>query len=503
MRPLNSLLLFAVLGAMLAGCASSAIVMAPERPDRPWTPAVTETGEIIPNEKPPPELPKSQAFVLPSDIELGELPPLLELDGDKVYSLPELIDIAQMGNPLTRRAWNVAKEAALAAGIAKSAYLPRVTAAAVGGWQMLQSDPTVTTARGTISSVSVQWLLFDFGERAAIAEAASQLSSVANIGFTAAHQRLIHEVSLAFYTNAATRARVGNASQSLANAQRIEVVAQAKMERGVGTVVELAQARQATAQARLGLVEAQGAAQNAYLALLSAMGVSPRTKIKVADVSHRRLSPALADDADAVISAAISRRPDILAAYAAQKASLANVRAAEVDYLPKLFVASTGTYNSGRISVSGIPGIGNLSPVTNLGGSGFGATVLAGVAFPLYDAGERDALLQQAEAKADSAKLTLVHTRDEAVRQIVLSNNGLRTSLSAFKASTALSSAAQTTFDAALTAFRSGVGPITDAISAQTALLQARNASTDAYSMALAAAATLALSTGSLGAAPP
>ena len=225
---------------------------------------------------------------------------------------------------------------------------------------MLQSNPTVETERGTISSVSVQWLLFDFGQRAAVAEAASQLSAVANIGFTAAHQQLIHEVSLAFYTNAATRARVGNASQSQTNAQHIEVIAQGRMERGIGTVVELAQARQATAQARLGLVEAQGAAQNAYLGLLSAMGVSPRSKIKVADVSNRRLSPALADCADEVISAALARRPDILAAYAAEKASLANVRAAEVDYLPKLFIASTGTYNSGHISVSGIPGIGNL-----------------------------------------------------------------------------------------------------------------------------------------------
>jgi outer membrane protein len=503
MRRLNALVLLLLLGAMLAGCASSAIVMAPERPDRPWTPATTSSGEIIPDEKPPPELPKSEAFVLPSNIELGELPPLVELDGDKVYSLPELIDIAQMGHPLTRRAWNAAKEAALAAGIAKSAYLPRVTAAAVGGWQMLQSDPAVETARGTISSVSVQWLLFDFGQRAAIAEGASQLSAVANIGFTAAHQQLIHEVSLAFYTNAAARARVGNASQSLRNAQHIEIAADERMKKGIGTVVEVAQARQATAQAKLGLVEAEGAAQNAYLGLLSAMGISPRTKIKVADVSDRRLSPALADSADEVISEALARRPDILAAYAAQKASLANVRAAEVEYLPKLFIASTGTYNSGHISVSGIPGIGGLLPVTNLGGRGYGATALAGVAFPLYDAGERDAILKQAEAKADSAKLTLVHTRDEAVRQIALSNNGLRTSLSAYKASMALSSAAQTTFDAALAAFRSGVGPVTDAISAQTALLQARNASTDAYSTALAAAATLALSTGSLGAAPP
>lgn len=503
MRRLNALVLLMLLGALLAGCASSAIEMAPDRPDRPWTPATTITGEIVPDEKPLPEQPKSETFVLPSNTALAELPPPLEFDRLKVYSLAELIDIAQSNNPSTRRAWNAAKEAALAAGIAKSAYLPRVTATAVGGWQMLQSAPLVETARGTLSSVSVQWLLFDFGQRAAVAEAASQGSAIANIGFTAAHQQLIHEVSLAFYANSAARARVGNISQSLKNAQYIEIAAEERMKRGIGTVVEAAQAHQATAQARLGLIQAQGAAQNAYLSLLSAMGVSPRTEIRVADASDRKLTPALADSVDKVVSEALARRPDILAAYAAQKASLANVVAAETDFLPKLFTASTGSYNSGTVSISGVPGIGNLSSVSNLSERGYGATVLAGVAFPLYDAGERDAVLKQAEAKADSAKLTLTRTRDEAVRQIVLSNNGLRTSLSAHKASTALSSAAQTTFNATLAAFRSGVGPITDAISAQTALLQARNASTDAYSTALAAAATLALSTGSLGAAPP
>ena len=503
MRRLNALVVLLLLSALLAGCASSAIEMAPEQPDRPWTPATTSAGEIIPDEKPPPLQPRSDTFVLPSNTALAELPPPLELDRDKVYSLPELIDIAQSSNPSTRRAWNAAKEAALAAGIAKTSYLPRITATAVGGWQMLQSTPAVETGRGTISSVSVQWLLFDFGQRAAVAEAASQGSVIANIGFTAAHQQLIHEVSLAFYANSAARARVGNVSQSLKNAQYVEIAADERMKKGIGTVVEVAQAHQATAQARLGLVQAQGMAQNAYLGLLSAMGVSPRTEIRVADVSDRKLTPALADSVDRVISESLVRRPDILAAYAAQKASLANVVAAETDFLPKVFIASTGSYNSGTVNISGIPEIGNLSSVSNLSGRGYGATLLAGVAFPIYDAGERDALLKQAEARMDSAKFTLAQTRDEAVRQIVLANNGLRTSLSAHKASTALSSAAQTTFNAALTAYRSGVGPITDAISAQTAILQARNASSDAYSIALAAAATLALSTGSLGAAPP
>ena len=172
MRRLNALVLLMLLGALLAGCASSAIEMAPDQPDRPWTPATTRTGEIVPDEKPPAEQPKSETFVLPSNTALAELPPPLEFDRQKVYSLAELIDIAQSNNPSTRRAWNAAKEAALAAGIAKSAYLPRVTATAVGGWQTLQSAPVVETARGTLSSVSVQWLLFDFGQRAAVAEAA-------------------------------------------------------------------------------------------------------------------------------------------------------------------------------------------------------------------------------------------------------------------------------------------------------------------------------------------
>jgi outer membrane protein TolC len=88
------------------------------------------------------------------------------------------------------------------------------------------------------------------------------------------------------------------------------------------------------------------------------------------------------------------------------------------------------------------------------------------------------------------------------VRQTVLADNALRTSLATYAASQALESAAQTTFDSARAAYRGGVGSITDLTLAETQLLQARNASTDAYSTALSAAATLALAAGALGTAP-
>jgi outer membrane protein TolC len=88
------------------------------------------------------------------------------------------------------------------------------------------------------------------------------------------------------------------------------------------------------------------------------------------------------------------------------------------------------------------------------------------------------------------------------VRQLVVADTALRTSLSAYRASNALVAAAQTTFDSALASYRNRVGSITDVSIAQTQLLQARNASTDTYSMALSAAATLGLATGALGSGP-
>jgi outer membrane protein TolC len=483
--------------------------MAPERPDQPWAPAVTATGEIVPGEKNPTET--ASGYVLPANDELARLPQPFAVDRQRGYSLPELIDIAQMNNPLTRTAWNEARKVALAAGIAESAYLPRITATAVGAY--LNNDGgnasalginvnTNTTAQGTISVVSLQWLLFDFGERSAIVDAAKEASVASNIAFTAAHQQLIYDVSVAFYVHAAARARAATAAQSLRNAQAVEASARDRQKNSIGTVIEVSQANQATAQARLAVVQTAGAAQDAYLTLISAMGISPLTKIRVADVSRRRLSIAMTGPVENVISTALARRPDVLSAYALQKASFAKVRAAEAEFFPKVFLSGSRAYNSGNLNVTAIPSIGDQAATVNLSGSRNSSTVLVGATVPLYDAGVRAAMLGQAQADADNAETMLTRRRNEAVRQIVLSDNALRTGLSAYSASQALAAAAQTTFDAALAAYRNGVGSITDVSIAQTQLLQAHNASTDAYSTSLSAAASLALSTGALGSSP-
>ncbi len=508
MRMRNAAIVLLLSALWLAGCATSALEMAPEHPDQPWTPATTADGEIIAGERGVPDA--SGGYVLPANPVLATVPPPPVLDTGRAYSLPELIDLAESSNPETRIAWNDARQVALAAGIAESAYLPRLTATAIGGYQSSNGHDSALgtdlnsngSATGTVSVVSLQWLLFDFGERAAVVDAAKQASVISNIAFTEVHQQVIYNVTLAFYSYAAAQARLATATQSLKNAQIVQAAAEGRYKHGIGTVMEVAQARQATAQANLALVQATGGAQDAYLALITAVGISPLTKIKVADVAGRKLSPAIAASVESIVSSSLARRPDVLGAYAAQKASLANERAARAEFMPKVFVSANGSYTSGGVDVTALPSAGQQSPTVNVNGNRFGSAIFVGVTIPLYDGGVRSARLAQARAEADSADARLARVREDAVRQIVFADNALTTSLSAYAASQSLAAAAQTTFDAALAAYRNGVGSITDLTLAESQLLQAKNASTDAYNTALSAAATLALSTGTLGAAP-
>ena len=515
-RPV-ALIALALLSLQLAACATWALSSAPDRPNAPWTPATNADGEIAAGERAPPGQPPKRDYVLPSNSSLGGVPaPTSGLERHRPYTLPELIDIAESSSPVTRNAWNDARDAALTAGIAESTFLPLVSAGIVQGWQQSHNKNSAlgltstsnVNAQGNIEVLSIQWLLFDFGERAALVDAAKQGSAISNIAFTAAHQQVIYNVSLAFYADVAARARLASAGEALSDAEEVESAAQSRYKQGIGTVVEVAQTRQATAQAQLERIQAEGAAQNAYLALISAIGISPTTKLKITDVSRRKLSTSMIAPVERVVSAALARRPDVLTGYATLRASLANLRAAQAAFLPKVFFAANGTRLAGSLNITAIPGIDKDLPILNLpnqvgfSGTQFGSTALVGATVPIYDGGVRAASLEQARDKVDKADTTLTQIRNEAARQIIAATNTLKTSLSAYAAATSLVAAAETTFNAALASYRNGVGSITDTTLAERQLLAAKNTKTDAYSTALSSAATLALAAGALGAAP-
>ncbi|MEJ1965538.1 MAG: TolC family protein [Gammaproteobacteria bacterium] len=495
---------------LLAGCATSQLDLAPEASDRPVQFETAVNGEILPGRSPAPGAP-AQGYVLPTNSSLASLPALPTVDAAAVYDLADLIDLAESHNPETRIAWNAARDVALAAGIARSTYLPRLTATALGGYQTAHGRASTfglgssadTSATGSVSVLSLQWLLFDFGERHAIVESADQATVAANIAFTGVHQRLIHQVSLAFYTYSAARDRSDNASRSLEDARRVQTAAEERFRRGIGTVVEVAQAKLATAEANLFQVRARGAMDDGYANLMTAMGFPPLVRMTLASSSQHALSPALGNDVEEIISTALGRRPDVLAAYSALKASLANERAAKAEFLPKVFMSANTAFATGDLSVTGVPAIGPDQPATlNVTDHRSSGSIMVGITVPLFDGGTRKALLAQARTRADTARVALERAQDNAIQQIVLADNALHTGLAAHDAAEELRSAAQITFDATLAAYRNGVGTSTEVLVAERQLLEARNAYSDSHGAALSAAATLALATGGLGGSP-
>jgi len=474
---------------MLGGCASDAIDLAPRAPDQPWQ----DPQRTV-------EASQTREFTVASVPDITEPASSLLASPNRVYGLIDLIDLAQQNNPKTRTAWNHAREAALAVGMVEATFLPVISANVIGGYQRTSiASPLVigprqfeTDLSGIVPALALGWLVADFGQRQALLEAAKQLSRAANILFNAEHQRVIWSVTTRFHEYDLARQRVVLAKEAQTNRERILQATRAKQKAGIGTTVETALADQAVMQAKLYVVSTEGTERNAYLNLLAAVGASPMTRIKVA--SPRNQSAMAARQAnfkltEQSIRQALSVRPDIAASYASMKAAQANIKAAEADFLPKVYLGSILTSSNTSFNLQGLPALSQQASSSG---------ILLGVTLPLYDGGLKNARLLGAQIRSDQAAQNFEQLQRDAVREIVLSETVLRSALESATAASGLVRTARIAYESALDSYRAGLATITMVTEAANGLLHARQALLDAQVASEVAAANLAFAMGQM-----
>lgn len=431
-----------------------------------------------------------------------------QIDRNHTYSLPELINIAQLNNPITRASWQRAREAAIAVGATEATYLPLLSADVLAGFAqtsntvpgeqglIIDVPPGTITASGAqiTPALTVKWLLFDFGGRDAAQQSAQQLSFAANVTFNATHQKLIFDVSNAFFQLTAARSQTSINREALDNAKVVQAAAEARLTQGVATTMEVAQAKQQVAQAEFDLTQASGRERNTYHYLLESMGVSPTLTIKVQNLGGRAMPRAVPSNLDTLIVASLQRRPDVQAALARVKSNQSGIAAAQAEFMPKVALSGTLNRNIGSYSIDD----SRINGSANLGVNQPNAALLVGLSLPLFDGGLRDARLQAAIAQAAASEQEFAQLQNTAAREIVIAYDMLRTSLSGHAAATALVNAGQTNYDAALDYFKNGLGTLSDVSIAQTGLLKAKYARAQTLSDSFSAAATMAFATGQL-----
>jgi len=419
------------------------------------------------------------------------------------YDLAALIDLAEQLSPETSEAWNDALAAAAAAGIARSAYLPQLAVDALGGAQrtplaapsnLVPKGYFISDTREVLPTLTVKWLLFDFGRRDAVLDRATTATFIAHAAFTGAHQKLVYTVSHDYYALGAASGKLEAARKGLETAQTDNDAVSERRHRGIATSVEQARSDRQLAQARFAVVRAQGVADLAQATLVADIGLPAESPLLIASVSAQALPLPPAASVGRYVSDALAGRPDLIAAQGKIDAAEASIREASANFRPTIGAMGQAFYNDGRLRSDGGP----WSSVHRPGGA-----VFLQFSWTLFDGGARRSKLALATAERDAAMDAYRHARDVAGKQVAEAFTSLQTALASATASAEVTRTATIAHDAALAAFRQGLGTFDELAGEANALSTAQADEEDARASAFTAAAALALATGQPTSASP
>src|SRR5207247_6342206 len=150
-------------------------------------------------------------------------------------------------------------------------------------------------------------------------------------------------------------ARTSFAQSSLDVASTLLEAAERRLQNGLATRPEVAQARQQAAQAFFELEEVVDKERDAQVTLAESIGIPPTTPIQLTDFSALPPAAELQDTVENAIDRSLEKRPHLIARAAAPRASEADVRRARAAYWPtRSLVGNVGSIlGSARLIAGG------------------------------------------------------------------------------------------------------------------------------------------------------
>src|SRR2546421_17233 len=286
-------------------------------PNIPWMPPANAV---------PPPLPKANVVAPPATL-----------------TLDRAIDAALKNNPDTREAWFAARAAEAALGSRRSAYLPEIdlNASITRARNAAQGGRSITLSNSYGPSLTLSYLLFDFGGRAAQVEEARETLIATSFVQNETIQDVILRVEQSWYGYLGAKSLLASQESTIKERQASLDAANARHNAGVATIADVLQAQTALSQAQLNYETIEGNLRTFEGSLSTAMGLSPTTHFGTGELAADVPTDAIGTAVDQLIAHAQQSRPDFAAARAAVERSRARVQAVRSEGLPTFSFTSS------------------------------------------------------------------------------------------------------------------------------------------------------------------
>lgn len=437
---MNRVASLALVSLACAGTPSvGGVAGVPPSPSTAWTP-------------PPPERSREPATG-------SSVPPDLQ-QRIRQLTLAEVVDLGLRNNPQTRLSWANARAAAAAYGSERGAYYPTVD----GDVTATRLKTVAAQGRSAVTqsvlspSLSLSYLLFDFGGRSGNVGNARNALLAANFAHNATLQDVVLEIQGAYFAYVANRALLAAQRITTREARANLAAAEERNRVGVATIADVLQARTAASQAELAAQTTEGELQTSRGALALSLGLPANLPYDVDSSAGRLPVASLADSVDVLIAGAVQGRPDLAAARAEFEASRSQLSVARASRLPALTLNGTG----GRTYTTTLPQGGN------------NYTLSLGLRIPLFAGFSRLYNQREAEALADAASARADALGQLVVFEVFRSYYALQTAARRVRTANDLMASATQSSEVASGRYKAGVGSVLDLLSAQTALADAR-----------------------------
>jgi outer membrane protein len=413
--------------------------------------------------------------------------------------LEEAVDRSLCENPKTREAWANVKVQAAGVGVARSAYLPTVSAT----WQDVRDDqatnvnghPALSSANRSVvqtGAVTLNWVLYDFGGRKAALHNAKELLAAARANQDATLQDIFSRVATDYYAAQAAVGKLSAARETEQIAHDSFVAASARVRNGVAAITDQLQAQTSYAQATYNRAKAEGEVQTALGTLAFDMNLNPSQPIVVPPVSDgvmpdRDFAESVAD----LIDEAERTHPSVAAARAQLDAAVAKEQQTRAQGLPSISLVSKYSRNNQPASL----GLGEPPfPAT-----GHDWYIGVQVQIPLFEGFGRTYQVREAHAQVEVQQSTLDEARQQVGLDVWKGYQTLQTDTQNLDNTAALLQIAQRSFDAAKHRYTAGVGSILELLNAQSSLSDANQQRIQALTEWRSARLQLAAKIGRLG----